>query len=378
MNSDDPTIFNSLLVGECRAWARDYSLDAIGMRVQPPDKWLARSALQKAVRRGQTKSSAEIALGLAELDSPYTWRAIETIAVEDVGFGSPDCVTWAVASSSPQFRKRVGERLLLSALVGAMCASVKTRSACELSWIVDTDWPELLREARSHARAELVRRVAHGGPVETYAALMALRGMSPTSPRLRQHDEEGVRLACEVMREQLPASHARASVAAFRKPLDTMSVACFPVFRVGHDLAEVEIVRDQLPPSLPIGSYVSEALDQHERRGRSAIRVFATHLSKESTALARLSAKGIFGAVADAVFIEEGAMLDQWVSGGQLSRLRAAADDLSMTRHGISAEQGIEIRKLVASNLEMLNQHRRAVVEQLPHPHLRGQDYRRQ
>jgi len=134
------TSFNQALwtVAEGRDWAaeRAVALPYAGS-LKPEHRWIARSALQKAVRRGFRSDALRIAALLHDLDPTYTWRAVLTIALEDVGFGAPDCITWATAARFKAFRSQIDEQALLSALVSEMCLALKTRSACELSWVTD-------------------------------------------------------------------------------------------------------------------------------------------------------------------------------------------------------------------------------------------------
>lgn len=322
-------------------------------------RWIARSALQKAIRRGETERALEIGLGLLGVNPDYTWRALLTVALEDVGFGSPECVLWATAARLKPFRDASGETVLLAALIREMCAAPKTRSACDLSYLIDEGSPELLRRFSELSTSALLQKVEANDPQETYAALAVLRGVVPAPFKTRPPDREGVLQACEIMRAQLPLRHARAAAMAYMRPLDNLSIGIFPAARMGQQVDDPEIIQDLFPTSMEIEGYPSEAYDQHERVGRRAIRALSAELRTEAATLAALSANKAFSAVADALFLVEGALLDRRVSGGELEGLRSASDELTMTRHGLTPEQGLAVREIVRTSIPRLNEHRR-------------------
>ena len=75
-----------LLVDEANAWvAKRARLQCPPLIVDPTEKWIVRSAFQKAVRRGQVDRAVDLALTLHRIDSRYVWRAVLTVAIEDVG-----------------------------------------------------------------------------------------------------------------------------------------------------------------------------------------------------------------------------------------------------------------------------------------------------
>jgi hypothetical protein len=352
-----------LLAEEGFAWvAQRARLTPEPSRVDPADKFIIRSALQKAVRRAQTDRAVELALRLHRIDRAYVWRAALTVAVEDVGLGSPQAVLWATVAQSAPFRHRVGELPLLIALVREMSQALKSRAACELAFVVDTGEPEVFRRFGQMTTAQLLARVEDADPYEAYAALAVLRGVVPKGYRLRPPDREGVLRTQEIIHNQLPFHHARAAATALMRPLDEMSIAVFPAFRLGHDAGDAEIVGDKFPEGHLIGSYPTEAYDQHERLGRRAIRRFARDLRKRHAAFRQLPEPTIHAAVADAVFIEEGQCLNRWIGSSDLRRLRREADDWSLTRHGLAQPSGHAVREIVRSAIPELNDHREAVI----------------
>ncbi|MBU2166443.1 MAG: hypothetical protein KKF88_01250 [Alphaproteobacteria bacterium] len=293
-----------------------------------------------------------MSLALHRLDRRYVWRAISTIAVEDVGIGAADAVLWATAAQRAGFRKAVGELPLLIALIRRMATAVKSRSAIELAFVTDTGEPEMFRLFGGMTTGQLLDRFAGSDPYEAYAALSVLRGIVPKAYRIRPPDQRGVAAAGEMLTGQMDPALVRAARAALYNPLDEMSLGFAVAARLPHD---DNAHQDIMPESRLIDGYPAETFDQHERLGRQAIDHFAKSLSRRSPALAALPAGKARAAVADAVFVVEGQCLDRWLGGPDFDRLRGEADGYSLTRHGLSAEAGREVRQLIRSSLADLH-----------------------
>jgi len=300
-----------------------------------------------------------MALALHRLDPRYVWRAISTIAVEDVGIGAPETVFWATASQRAGFRKAVGELPLLIALTRRMAEATKSRSAIELAFVTDTGEPEMFRLFGGMTTGQLLDRFAGSDPYEAYAALSVLRGIVPKAYRIRPPDQRGVMAAGEMLTEQMDPPLARAARAALFRPLDEMSLGFVVAARLHRDNTERN---DNMPESRLIDGYPAETFDQHERLGRQAIGRFARLLSQRSTALARLTPAKAKSAVADAVFVVEGQCLDRWIGGPEFDRLRHEADQFSLTRHGLSSDEGLAVCQLVIGRLHELHDLRKTVI----------------
>lgn len=353
---------SDLLVEEAFAWvARWATLEPQPAHVDPEHRWRIRSSFQKAVRRGQADRAVRMALALHRLDPRYVWRAISTIAVEDVGIGAPEVVLWATSAQRAGFRKAVGELPLLIALTRRMAGATKSRSAIELAFVTDTGEPEMFRLFGGMTTGQLLERFSGSDPYEAYAALSVLRGIVPKGYRIRPPDQRGVWAAGEMLPDQMDPASAWAAQAALLRPLDNMSLGFVVVARLHRD--DVERY-DAMPETVMLDGYPAEAFDQHERLGRRAIGRFRILLSQVSLALDRLSPGKAQAAVADAVFVVEGQCLDRWTGGPELDRLRGEADDYSLTRHGLSAVEGIEVRLLVRARLADLHRLRASVVSE--------------
>lgn len=350
-----------LLADEAMLWtAQRATLRCPPLVVDPAQKWIVRSALQKAVRRGQVDRAVDLALNLYRIDGRYVWRAILTVAIEDVGFGSPDSVFWATQAQTATFRRLVGEVPLLIALTREMAAAPKSQAALQISFLANTTHCDEFQSFSRMTTTDLLRRVEDDDPFESYVALGVLRGITPVSDVRRPRDHSGVAGAAEIMRDQLPPDLARATVASLLRPLDDMSIGGFPAFRLGHKTSG-GLVSDLRPESRLIAGYASEAYDQHERSGRRAIRRFAAGLSDAHSGLRRFRSGTFISAVSDAIFLVEGQCLNQWRGGSEFVRLRAETNRLSLTRHGVTPEEGATLCEIVAQSIPLLNDYRQAV-----------------
>ena len=349
-----------LLVEEAFAWAARWAtLEPQPVHVDAEHRWRIRSSFQKSCRRGEANRAVEMALALHRLDPRYAWRSVLTVAVEDIGIGCPEAVFWATAAQRAGFRKAVGEIPLLIGLTRRMATASKSRSAIELAFIVETGEPEMFRRFGSMTTGQLLDWFDGADPHEAYAAASVLRGIVPSGYRHRRPDQHGVMAACEMLPSQMDLTTARAAQIALLHPLDNMSLGFVVAARLQRGEAER---RDPMPGTLMIDGYPAETYDQHERLGRQAIGLFARSLLPASPVLARLPTGKAKVTVADAVFVEEGQCLDRWVTGPDLDRLRAEADDLSLGRHGLSPQEAIAVRLLVRERLADLHRLRSAVV----------------
>lgn len=349
-----------LLEEEAFAWtARWATLEPQPAYVDPSHRWRIRSSLQKATRRGQGDRAVRMGLALHRLDPRYAWRSILTVAVEDVGVGCPEVVLWATAAQRSGFRKSVGELPLLIGLIRRMAAAIKSRSAIELAFVVETGEPKIFELFSRMTTGELLRRFEDDDPYEAFAAVSVLRGVVPTGYRLRPPDRRGVQAVLETLGDLADQTMACAASAALLHPLDNMSLG---FLTVAHLAGSHRLRHDEMPPGRMIDGYPAETFDQHERLGRQAIALFSRQGRGQPPALTRLTPSRRQRVVADAVFVAEGQCLDQWRGGEDFDRLRSEADRFTMTRHGLGATDGTEIVMWIRSRLEDLHSIRAEIV----------------
>lgn len=351
-------LYSKQLIDECFAWVcRHAHLQPAPAFADPTQKYIIRSGLQKAVRRGQSARAVELALRLYRIDPSYVWTAVATVAVEDIGAGNPDAVLWATMAQTSTFRRAVGEAPLLIALVSSMAASTKCRLACELPYVTDRSQHDLFRAFGHLSKAELLTRVAASDPVETYVSLAILRGKTPSGLRIRAPNRSEFMEVTELFRDLLPETFARAATAAFLRPVDEMSVAILPAFRI-HGRSEETARSDLMPESVVVAGYASEAYDQHERTGRKALAAFTSGLATVDPAIENIPLEARKQVVMDGVFVVEGQLADVRWAGCEREIFRSAFNDLMLTRHAISVDQARCVRTAIDVEIPCLNEHR--------------------
>jgi replication-associated recombination protein RarA len=109
---------------------------AVAKDVLNCNRWIASSALQKAIRRGEIAIAQRAAFALHREDRLAAWRRLIAIALEDVGPAAVDVVVETVAvATSPDWRAVRGEEEVLASVVCRLATAPKDRSADYLMWI---------------------------------------------------------------------------------------------------------------------------------------------------------------------------------------------------------------------------------------------------
>ena len=100
----------------------------------PCDRWLARSCLQKAIRRGEAQLAQRSLANLLDHDRRSSWRHLTIIALEDVGVADMDLVCHVIfAGRNSAWRKaRGGDWRVAAFLVTRMAEASHCQAACDL------------------------------------------------------------------------------------------------------------------------------------------------------------------------------------------------------------------------------------------------------
>jgi hypothetical protein len=116
----------------------------------PCDRWLAASALQKAIRRGDALTAGRAVRTLYRYDPRSAWRRLLVISYEDIGIGALGAVIVTTLQSANPKARREAEADEAAALQTAqmLAEAPKDRSADLLFATVLHD-PALIRRAHS-------------------------------------------------------------------------------------------------------------------------------------------------------------------------------------------------------------------------------------
>lgn len=356
------------LVQQAADWADEHKVMVkVPDDVEMNDKWEARSALQKACRRGQMDEALSQAARLWKIEADYCWRALATIAIEDIGFGSPEAVLYSHCAQLKTFRGSLEEGRLLTAIVAQMCEVAKSRSCCELSIAMDMSGPMNghMKAQSQWSNTELLNAFEGVDVGDSYGALRIIKGQVPEGGMPRKRVPE-VLEAVEATMMQLPEPYGLAAVHAFRRPVDSMSLAFYQttkLFLRENEAQLCEIVEDVFPPSVRVGKFLSEAYDMHTQRGKKAIKAFYTSLVNGGYAEIKEIPKEKAGkALGSAIFVEEGGLVDRRILGGDLYDLQVAQDTTFLKAYGVPMDHYERVRQIVRQEIERLNSKRKWAV----------------
>ncbi len=104
-----------------------------------PERWIAMSLMQKAIRRSDTQEALRAGLYLLNVDYRIFWRRLCVIAWEDISFGGFDlCGMVTATSGSKRWRAKVGgEWRVASYLIEQLCNAQKNRVTDDIVTLVD-------------------------------------------------------------------------------------------------------------------------------------------------------------------------------------------------------------------------------------------------
>lgn len=100
----------------------------------PVSSWVAMSAMQKGIRRGDADLALRAAATLLKSDPLKLWRRLAGIVFEDVGVASVETISFVIAATiGKSFRQQFGgDWVVASLLVERMCAAPKCRATDDL------------------------------------------------------------------------------------------------------------------------------------------------------------------------------------------------------------------------------------------------------
>ncbi|HEV7659709.1 MAG TPA: hypothetical protein VGO55_07670 [Allosphingosinicella sp.] len=290
------------------------------------DRWLARSCLQKAIRRGEIDVGQRALAALLEQDSRNVWRHLIIIALEDVGAAGMDTVARVIfAGRNQAWRMGAGGELRVGAfLVAEMAGGRHCQAACDLLLqatnspafgqarddALDADMPGLV-DVLCASATELVERGL---------ATLAIGGGLHGGQRYREPAT-----VFEVMSNRGHSSHVVATCyAAWKVTRNPMALLLPLVWQRWMQTSQVHFRNDDLlRPTEWIGTVPDYAIDQFTRVGGQVARAY---MRTDPEMAALLAEAGIeralyHKALGDLLFLVEGGCVVRrgiWDAGGQL------------------------------------------------------------
>jgi hypothetical protein len=280
------------------------------------DRWVAMSALQKAVRFDDV--SVAVAASNALLCAGETaaiWRRIRIIAVEDVGIGDPYVmafVLWLVRQR--ELRDELGDQRIVNIALSLMCSATKSRDMADVAFwgtlpaSIDvtmhqygaTPSDELIKYARDSSLSMAAR----------YAASRALFPARHPKVKYRRRPHQSDRL-------ELYRAHGMPSVLQYAIENDIAfggdaltSAACVVWARLSASTqvdARPDLMGDA--PSLMIGGVPAATYDRYTRIGRWVLAKLLREHQPWKTFFSHFSAAQPLQCVMRALFYIEGGKL---------------------------------------------------------------------
>lgn len=308
--------------------------DCLAERPAPPitplpcDRYVARSCLQKAIRRSEPVLAQRALANLFEHDRRATWRHLTIICVEDVGVANVDLLAQIIAAQrNRKWREQTGgDWPVMAELVRQMALSQHCQAACDLLLKACND-PNLepVRAAALDASADRLTPPlwdADANILRRGVAALALAGELPAG-RVH-HDPHAV---FDILADASRSSHVVATCRAAWKISRNSMALLLPL--VWERWMKIEgahaIADDPLPPVQMIGAVPGYALDQFTRLGNNVSRALLRDAPDLRALFERagLAPAAYSRAVGDLLFLLEGSCCRHravWPLGEELRR----------------------------------------------------------
>lgn len=345
------------------------------------DNWVAKSALQKAVRRGDERLALSAAQTLFSRQPGGLIRRLAIIAMEDVGIGNDGLVIECMAAclhhkaaSDP-----VNPELPLY-LASSLANSVKDRSTDDIYEAVvflqeGKDVASVEREALSFTTNALIRLLEDASVGITSKAIVVLaleKAGQANAPRII----DPLSLPWAAYRELgVPDELVSLCQPAARFVQDVLAVL-LPLVWIEAERAERRITKDALTVAPTLRGVPAFCLDQFTSSGKAAIARFVETCGAVRDMLLGSGARELASAGNAAVFRVEGGQCDQRLAWAGGRAIYQAADCGALGRYGVRNERVADVLSAIRLNLGQLHEIRarlfdrpgRIATEPLPAP----------
>ena len=340
------------------------------------DKWLASSALQKAIRRGNEAEALSCTRLLLNVDAQRLWRRLGIISIEDIGVADIEVVgqtLWATRSKSR--RSAYGDEwCVASYLVSSLCRALKSRDTDDLASIADRhpDLAEYRMELTCAPTSVLCDVLAdRDQPLPARALAGWFLGgttkfWAPYLPARPGNIGEVLDVYRHVGMPEYLLNIVEAGATKERGALPiNLGLLWLHLTAVGVACGADGDVEDVRPVSLgKINGVSSEAYDMHTRAGKRAIAYFVKACSPVRDYLSRhVPDRALFGLVCSIVFRVESARVDRRLVYDGSEEMQAMASVAEVVHHGFPADRVPEALELVRRHLPDLHRARLRVVD---------------
>ncbi|MEQ1515979.1 MAG: hypothetical protein ABL931_05770 [Usitatibacteraceae bacterium] len=279
----------------------------------PCDRYIARSCLQKAIRRGEVQLAQRALANLYEHDPAGVWRHIVVICIEDVGVANVDLLAQIiVAKRDRRWRSQIGgDWHVLAGLVRLMSEGAHCQAACDLLLRIMND-PALdldkavAFEAEPSSLAETV-----GNRSEK----IELRGIAAIAMGGCLADGQLNKDPCglfDVMTEHGQFSSVVAICrSAWKISRNPMAMLLPLIWEAWMKDDRHHIADDMLPAEQMMGGVPGYALDQFTRTGNTISRAFLRECQelRDLFEVARIRPADFSSTLGDLIFLSEGGLV---------------------------------------------------------------------
>lgn len=324
----------------------------------PWDPYIAKSLLQKSIRRGDTCNALWAAGTLLQANERSFWKRLCIIALEDIGVANPTLVAQVLLLEKDRaLRNHLGgPQHVGPALVSALCSSPKDRSTDDLIDAIATapeyDW--LKAEVADSSPEELFEMIRSTiSPIQTraIAAVHLTIGFDafPTDANTHAWYQVLDELPEDVL---CPSYKVTASLGLQR----TRSIMAPLLALISRDTPhQPNFADDKFPACTDLMGLPSWVLDGHTRLGLQSFRMYLKRSVRMSGFLQRWSTRAVSPAkaVAGLVFRTESAQLARrldWDTAQELKREACA------NRPGIRSGASAEGLGIIREEFDLLNE----------------------
>ncbi len=332
----------------------------------PCDRWIARSCLQKAIRRGETETALRALATLLVHDPRAVWRHLIVIALEDVGVVEMDTVRQVVASARNRAWRQHngGDWSVASFLVKRMSEGVHCQAACDLL-LRATNCPTLEGRRQHAIEAESRELVEILSDKDSSLENRAVAAMAIGGGFVKRPGSDPALALCALNEAEASAEIVATSSAAWTSSRNQMSLLLPLVWKLWAASGGVSITRDDPRPRCrQMGEIPEYAIDQFTRAGLQVARAYVAQDPVMRSLLndAQVAAPDQARCVADLLFLIEGGLVRRRAIWPFAERMRTPFRALSGAIRLGSLTQGAmerlksklgEVRKLRSQYLQL-------------------------
>lgn len=277
------------------------------------DRWIARSALQKTIRRGEVELAQRALANLFDHDPTTVWRHLIIICVEDVGVANVDLLAQIIAAKRDKTWRRQmgGDWHVMASLVRLMAESNHCQAACDLLLKVMNDpaLDQAKADVLDSSAEQWTNVIAHMDRAVDERALAALAMGGCLAEGQTGADPDGVfDLMAEIGHFGHVVETSRAAWKISRNPMCLLLPLVWQMFMQDD---QHSISSDPMPAIHMIGDVPGYALDQFTRTGNQISRAYLNEDEELRTMfeIAGISKAASARTLGDIIFLIEGGLV---------------------------------------------------------------------